>query len=131
MFGFCAGCGWRGDGLFTVSGRVVLDGEPVAAGDIMFRPLDPHLRAVAGKGTGGGYRLHCPPGEAIVAISSMRIVRAGEDGQTAGQPGGGVPGDTGEIPLDRVPRRYNWESVLRFTVEPHHRNVADFALDGK
>lgn len=119
-----------GDGLFTVTGRVVLNGEPVLAGDIMFRPLNPHLRAVAGKIAAGGYRLRCPPGQAVVEVNAMRIVRSDDAGYAAAR-ASGPPGDTGELALDRVPRRYNVESVLRAMVEQHHRNVADFALDGK
>lgn len=122
-----AGCGWRNDGRYQVTGSVFFDGQPLDHGDITFKPADRSQGAVGGQIKAGAFALRCPPGAARVEINASRIVprKAGAGGT------GGLPDDPRDSVVEFIPRRSNAESVLEATIEPHHRNVADFRLDAE
>lgn len=120
-----AGCGWRNDGRYQVTGSVLLDGQPLDHGDIMFKPADRSQGAVGGVIRAGNYAVRCPPGEARVEINASRIA---DKNSAAGL--SAMPNDPGGIVVEIIPRSYNVDSMLKATVEPHERNVANFRLDG-
>jgi hypothetical protein len=100
-----AGCG--GDaGLVDVSGRVTLDGQPLAGAVVEFRPADG--RPSAGTTDADGrYALRytatdagAVPGEHVVVITTT--ADTGGDTRTGGE---------------RVPARYNTKSELRARVD--------------
>lgn len=117
------GCGSSGPEIATVSGRVTMDGKPLANATIVFIPENGRP---AGSRTddNGHYVLNFTegrqgaiPGPNSVRISTARDPEQDENGKfvTAGS-------------KETVPMEYNAASTLTFNVEPKKKNVADFAL---
>lgn len=106
--------------LYPVSGSVSFDGQPVAAGDIMFISLDGVRGPDPGKIKDGNYTLKTTEGKKRVEISASKIRPGGARG------GGGEP-----VPEEYIPTRYNMESKLNADVQPNDKNRFDFALEGK
>jgi hypothetical protein len=142
-FGLCAvlaiagasfsGCGGGGDNLprEPVSGKVTLDGAPLASGDITFMPIDAASTstAVAAKVLNGAYEVRRSdgpvPGPYRVTISSVEE-QAPADAAKA------KPGD-GDAPImkERVPAAYNAKTTLKADVEKGGKNEFDFPLTSK
>lgn len=99
-----AGCGVS---LVPVSGKVTLNGEPVANLQVLFEPQD-SSRGAAGMGftkADGSFELHypgsqkgAPAGDYIVRITPTET-------------------DDPEAPTVEIPARYNTQSELKATVE--------------
>ncbi len=116
-----AGCGRGPDDLGRVSGKVTLDGQPLANATVVFSPKTAASQSVAVTDANGEYSLlyssdvhGAKPGEHRVAISSF----------TEGDPDGDPP--VAKV-AERVPYKYNLRSELSTTVSPGE-NTVDFAL---
>jgi len=126
------GCG-GGPDFVPVTGRVMLDGKPLAHALVAFNPSAPEGKIVA-------------PGPGSMGITDeqgryvLKVV--GTDGRTDGAVVGehrvristsGVatrPGEDAPTQRERVPEKYNAHPTLRFTVKPGE-NVANFDLEGR
>jgi len=122
VIGFCsllAGCGGRSD-LGQVTGRVTLDGKPVADAAVEFTPTMEGSIATGRTDSSGEYSLMfsrdvagASLGENVVRISTFDVDYVEGKGEVS-------------IP-ERIPAKYNRNSELKVTVEPG-RNRHDFDL---
>ncbi|HPM81916.1 MAG TPA: carboxypeptidase-like regulatory domain-containing protein [Candidatus Anammoximicrobium sp.] len=120
-----AGCGRGPDDLGRVSGKVTLDGQPLANATVVFSPKTAASQSVAVTDANGEYSLlyssdvhGAQPGEHRVAISSF----------TEGDPDGDPP--VARV-AERVPYKYNLRSELSTTVGRGENTVNfDLATDG-
>lgn len=124
-----AGCG--SEGKADVSGRVTLDGEPLAGGLIVFEPADRHGAPAGGTISDGNYLLNgaagVPPGEKVVRITGVfKTGRRIEVGPPT--PPGTMTDEVQEIP---IPTIYNTNSSLKVNVSEGEANKHDFALKSK
>jgi hypothetical protein len=126
-----AGCG-SGPKYAPVSGRVMLNGQPLANATVSFQPIaEGKMDAPAPGATGhtnanGEYSLTSADGRhgAWVGKHLVRITAVAEkvgEGDTR-PPRGGWP------QADKVPPRYNKDSKEEFTVPAGGTDKADFAL---
>jgi hypothetical protein len=120
-----AGCGGRPVGL--VSGKVTLDGQPLANATVNFQPSGSALNAGVGSygrtDAKGEYTLNLIDGSGSGAIIGPHrvMIRAISDAKTA-------PGkDPEKASPDRVPPQYNLQTTLTFEVKSGN-NVADWGL---
>jgi len=118
-----AGCGSSGPEIASVSGRVTMDGKPLAHATIVFSPENGRP-AGARTDENGNYVLNYTegrqgaiPGKNTIQITTVRDAEKDENGKTV------VPGSK-----EMVPMEYNAASMLTFTVEPKKKNVANFDL---
>lgn len=129
-----AGCNGNVRPLAPVSGRVTLDGKPLAGGSVVVQPVAPPGSVIAGKGSvafcdaDGHYQLETIDGKpgAVIGEHRVRIYGPRKQKPTA------VDGDTrsaatGEI----VPKKYNHNSELMLTVTAAGKSDADFNLISK
>jgi hypothetical protein len=117
------GCGSGGPEIAHVSGRVTMDGKPLAKATVVFIPEDGRP-AGANTDADGRFVLNFDerrrgaiPGKNMVRIMTVRDAEQDETGKTVS------PGSP-----ETVPARYNTATELTFTVEPKKRNVANFDL---
>lgn len=120
LAGLAMGCAQDGPELAEVSGRVMLDGQPLPEAEVLFEPE--HGRPSRGTtDEEGEYRLQYTPQRqgALIGKHTVRIstYRAEDD---SGQQ---------EVP-ERVPEDYNTASALTKLVEPSG-NRFDFDLHSK
>jgi hypothetical protein len=126
--GMVAGCG-SGDPTprEPVSGRVTLNGQPIAEGQISFLPEDGD-NVVAAPIENGSYRIRRAegpsPGPHRVSIWS----RVPSGRQIEADPLN--PGELVDEYVETVPERYNVKSELTVTVEQGGSNTFDFDLTG-
>jgi hypothetical protein len=109
-----AGCGQTGPDVAAVSGRVTLDGRPLASADVSFQP-DGAQRASSGRTDADGrYQLMYKRGQpgALVGEHTVRI---------------SVSRELVRNP-PRIPARYDTQSELRREVKADGENVFDFEL---
>lgn len=97
------GCGSR---VATVSGKVTLDGQPVANGTIAFVPADGATASAEAKIKDGYYSLQMPPGRKRVQISAMKVT--GQRVVYEGDPKSPVVDNVEEI----IPPQYNAATTL-------------------
>lgn len=101
-------------GREAVTGKVTLNGRPLAEGSIMFEPTSGRGAMGGGRIENGNYRLSVqgglPPGEYIVRISAAATGR----NAPAATPPGETPG-AGADPPEMIPPA--WNSQSRHTVE--------------
>lgn len=130
-----AGCGGgSADGLDrkAVSGKVTLDGAPLAKGVISFDPADGSAGAAPAGGVidGGTYSIAAAdgptPGKYKVSIRSAGSTEAPKAIEAPGAPPRAKKGAT-----DPIPKKYNAESELTATVGPGGSTTADFELTTK
>jgi hypothetical protein len=126
-----AGCD-SGDRFAPVSGRVTLNGKPLANVTVSFQPIAPEGTRNAGPGStgktnaNGEYTLVGGKGEdgAWVGKHRVMITRLAEvvGESDARPPRGGWPLQ------EKIPAKYNNDSKETFTVPPGGTTSADFAL---
>ena len=121
------GCGGpASDGLprEAVSGKVTLDGKPLASGMISFDPdnTQPNPVAVGGAITGGAYSITREQGP---TPGNYRISIYGGAGETIPE---GDPGMPPKPTKDPVPAKYNALSELKAEVKGGTANAFDFDL---
>jgi hypothetical protein len=123
------GCGDKQKSLAPVSGVVTFNGKPLSGGSVSFQPIAPPGSNIAGKGSGalcdnqGRFQLTTIDGKpgAVVGEHKVRIYGpktkqiAASDDSSSGSP---------EI----IPRRYNFDTELTFTVPAEGADKADFDL---
>lgn len=126
--GLVAACSRSPYTLADVSGRVTLDGEPLAGGVVSFQPRAAGTAAPGPGSTGrldaeGRFRLTAIDGApgAVVGTHLVRIYSRSPESAPKGD--SDAPGSR-----ERVPARYNYESSLSFTVEAAGTTAADFEL---
>ena len=103
----CAGCGQQAK-KGAVSGKVTLDGQPLATGLIRFMPSDGGTATADGQIKDGEFNVSVPPGEKRISISAQKVV-----GKKPSQmPGSPMVDVTEEI----VPARFNAQTTLTHTV---------------
>jgi len=119
----CAGCSSGGPEIASVSGRVTMDGKPLANATVVFTPENGRP-AGAKTDENGNYVLNFSegrrgaiPGPNTIYITTIRDPEQDENGKVV------VPGSKETVPME-----YNAASKLTFNVEPKKKNVADFEL---
>jgi hypothetical protein len=117
-----AGCGPGGPEIAHVSGRVTMDGKPLANATVVFIPENGRP-AGAQTNSDGKYVLEFTegrrgaiPGKNTIRISTLRDADRDANGKA-------IPASP-----ETIPAKYNAASTLEFTVEPRKRNVANFDL---
>ena len=120
---FGAGCSSGGPEIAHVSGRITMDGKPLANASVVFIPEDGRP-AGARTDAEGNYVLNFAegrrgaiPGKNAVRITTQRETEKDENGKTV------VAGSRETIPME-----YNAASTLSFDVQPKKKNVANFDL---
>lgn len=107
------GCGPANPlGRRAVSGRITLDGQPLAQGNIRFEPLDPKGIATGGVIAKGEFSIAkdkgLPPGKYRVRVFSSEAAPSGP-----GAAGGERPAPGAELPgREIVPAKYNTASEV-------------------
>jgi hypothetical protein len=117
-----AGCSRGGPEIAYVTGRVTMDGKPLANAAVVFIPENGRP-AGATTDADGNYVLNFTqgrrgaiPGKNLIRISTNREAQQDASGKT-------IPGSR-----ETVPAKYNTNTTLEFTVEPKKKNVANFEL---
>jgi len=107
--------------VHPVSGKVTVDGAPLAEGWITFRSLEGDSRGFAGRVTKGGYRAEAFAGRTSVAVAASRAA-AGEF--VSGSPDAEPQPKTEQF----IPRRYNEETVLEADIPVGGIRGLDFTI---
>jgi hypothetical protein len=122
------GCGGRT--FVPVSGKVTLNGQPLAGATVFFQPVAPPGSTDAGPGSQGKtndrgeFKLTAATGENGAVAGEHRVMisllnpQVGDSDERA--PRGGWP------LADKVPSKYNTDTTLQFVVAPG--KPADFPL---
>jgi len=116
-----AGCGDDKNGL--VSGTVQVDGEPVAAGAILFVPVDGQTATAGGEIKDGRYSVKVPVGTMKVSLSAPKVVGKKKIYPTENSP-------IMPITVEALPAKYNEHTELRLDVKPG-KNEKDWDLRSK
>ncbi len=128
-----SGCG-SGDDLprQAISGTVTLDGQPLDKGMIQFFPAAEMKNAMAGGTTiqGGNYSI--PQSEGLVP-GTYKVMISSEGGDVKAAPGetteeGAMPGLGPLHPPDRIPSKYNAQTILTANVTSEGPNEFKFDL---
>ncbi|WP_150106161.1 hypothetical protein [Rubinisphaera brasiliensis] len=118
------GCGSSSDGpeLISVSGQVMLDGQPLQSGSILFKDPEGKARSYFATIEDGTYETRIETGKRRVEVSAIRSV-----------PGKMVPnaeGDGMEPASEQyLPAEYNKLSTLEIEVDHSGENDFDFELN--
>lgn len=108
-----AGCG---DGQAEVSGTVLMDGEPLREGEIIFEATDNATAAAAGKITDGTYCVRVSPGPKRIKISASR-------------PTSKIDPAMRTAPHEQViGPAYNSKTTLGIDIKPGRQTGVDFAV---
>lgn len=130
-----AGCGKAKPATAPVSGRVLLDGKPVAGAAVMFEPVDGGVPARGSTGSDGGFRLSTFERDdgGLVGRHRVSISKFVTEGVAANELGlEAAPGAPGLQPKAALPTRYAdpKSSGLEATVEAGGTTV-EFTLESK
>lgn len=113
-----AGC-TQGPNYYPVSGKVTLDGKPLAHGDIVFVDLSGRYGPDPGKIQDGRFAFQAKAGKKRVEISASKILPGGAKGA------GGEP-----VPEEFLAAEYNTRSQLTVEVKPEGPNEFELTLHG-
>lgn len=104
------GCGGAPEGpaLYSVSGEVTFDGEPIKDGRITFRQTDPPRKAFSSEIVDGEYDLQAEAGSMEVIVIASRPIPGKFDNSN------GTPEPVGEM---YIPKKYNDQTILTATVK--------------
>jgi hypothetical protein len=125
-----AGCGSPGKAVAPVSGRVTLDGKPLANATVTFQPIAEGKDVNPGPGSygktdaDGRYALRVVGEELEGAYVGRHRVEVQAFARERADPNS----DTERAPPSLVPRKYNFESTLTFEVKPGGSTDANFEL---
>jgi hypothetical protein len=127
-----AGCSPGGPALGKVSGRVTLDGQPVAKAAVTFVPQTGGRPAMAVTDDSGQYKLDSSTDKAGVPTGTYSVTVIKQESAGATADAGGLAGGAaapGAAPRWIVPQRYSAAdtSQLSAEVKPGD-NTSDFAL---
>lgn len=117
LLAFAAGCGSSGIPTYAVQGEVLVDGNPVEQGDILFVPLDGKLAPEGMRITRGKFSGKAKAGPNRIEITALEI---GPDTVYVD----GVP-----LAANFLPECYNRQSILEEMVERRHDNTYRFQLE--
>lgn len=125
--GFLFGCGGASDAPVTypVSGKVTLDGQPLAQGNIIFRDAAEKTASAAGKIENGEFSFEAVAGKKAVVITATREV----PGKTVV---GGAPDEPPVPAIEQyLPATYNEKTTLEADVSDSGANEFTFELKSK
>jgi len=130
-----AGCGKPKPPTAPVTGRVLLDGKPVAGAAVMFEPVDGGVPARGSTGADGGFTLSTFVRDdgALIGRHRVSVSKFVTEGVTANEFGlESAPGTPGLQPKAALPARYAdpKASGLEATVK-EGGTTADLALESK
>lgn len=112
------GCGKSGPKMAPVSGRVTLDKKPLANADIVFSPTEPGPDKTVNLDSSGRTdaqgRFSLPKDGALVGAHKVRISAI----------------ERGTSLINRIPKTYNQNTTLTFTVPAEGTTEANFDLTG-
>jgi len=100
---------------------VILDGEPLPSGNILFVPTDRSKGPEPSEIKEGEYELWAYEGQKRVEISAAKIIPGSKTCGAGGEP----------VPEEYLPERYNFMSELEATVAANDNNRIDFTLSLK
>lgn len=115
------GCGASGPREVAVTGQVLLDGQALETGRVIFESVDPNIPSEAGLIKNGAYRFMTQLGGKRVRIHSIRDV--------PGSQGKGMMGEP--LREELVPADYNVKSTLEVEVTSDGPHRFDFDLRTK
>jgi hypothetical protein len=125
-----SGCGDNGDDLprRAVAGRVVVDGQPLDAGEIVFVPRGGEGPSAGGKIENGSYSIRRADGPLAgphdVSISSSRPTGKKIKDEVD-------PNVTYDERIETIPEKYNSATELKADVASGGSNRFDFTLTGR
>ncbi|QDU30559.1 hypothetical protein ETAA8_57050 [Anatilimnocola aggregata] len=105
----CSGCD-SGPQMGTVEGEVLLDGQPLAEGNVNLEPLDGKTQTAGYVIKNGKFKLKIGLGKARVRITANKVI--GEEPVYPGQPNSPMRPRVTEL----IPKRYNSTSLLEVNV---------------
>jgi hypothetical protein len=109
-----AGCGGVADA--HVSGTVLMDGRPLAEGDIIFEEMDKSKTPAGGKIVDGKYTLTVQPGSKLVRITASRPTRKPDP----------VMGAAARESM--IAKEFNEKTTLRTNIQPGPNEGVDFEV---
>jgi hypothetical protein len=125
--------GCSGGKIAPVSGKVTLDGQPLAGATVVFQPISSDKNVNPGPGSQGKTDEQ--------GVYSLKMVGEGTNGAKVGKHRVEISkfvrdksdpeSDRGGRPRDIVPSRYNLKTTLTCDVPPGGRRDADFELTSK
>jgi hypothetical protein len=140
VLAFVSGCGGKPYKVAAVSGRVTLDGKPLAKASITFVPMatkenmGPGPTAHALTDADGRYTLGIDKHTGGAVVHKCRIIITtlflGSDMPVDNNQDGGPPMLV-RRPRDKVPEKYNTRTELVFDVPPGGTDQANFELKSR
>ena len=110
---------------YPVSGKVTLDGTPLAEGQISFRDAATKVRSYGGPIKNGEYSFESAAGKKNVVITARREV-PGKKGEPA------APDEPAPPLIEQyIPEQYNEKTTLTAEVTESGENKFDFELTGE
>lgn len=113
VLGLIAGCG---PAVAEVSGTVLIDGNPLKEGDIIFMEADNSVTPSSGKIVDGKYTLKVLPGSKVVRINASRPPLIPDK----------VLGDVAREPM--IGEEFNTRSTLKAVIKPGKQDGVDFQV---
>lgn len=117
-----AGCSSKNEGG-AVKGSVTFDGQPLAAGRILFVAVDQSSPSAEAAVTDGKFEALVPLGEKRVEIVAPKVTGKRKMYDTPDSP-------TVDVVVELLPKRYNVNTELKMTVDGSEQ-TQDFALKSK
>ena len=118
-----AGCTTDGPPTGTVVGQVTLDGEPLATGNIQFRPIAGDAGTGGGPITDGKFEAVVPVANMRVEITASKVIGTRKAYPTPNSP------EVDDV-VELIPKQYNVDSKLTLDVK-EGRQEARFDLQSK
>jgi hypothetical protein len=104
-----AGCSSSGPRLYTVTGKVTFENEPVKEGRITFKMGGPSGKGYSAEIKDGSYSAQVEPGKAVVEITASRLIPGKFDTSN------GTKEPVGEM---YIPGKYNVSTSLSVEIKP-------------
>lgn len=102
--------------MSTISGEVTLDGQPLASGQIQFRPVDDNTPTAGAEIKDGKFEAQVPQAKMQVQISAPKVIGKRKLYETPDSP------TTDEV-VELIPPQYNVNSKLALDVLPGKQTV--------
>jgi len=118
------GCGKSGPKVVPVSGRVTMDQKPLANADVTFSPTEPGPNNSPGLESSGRTDDQ--------GRYSLKVIQDKRDGAVVGPHKVRISQiERGETIVNRVPKSYNQDTKLTFTVPAEGSTAANFDLSSE
>lgn len=141
LVSFSLGCGASGPVKYPVTGKVILDGQPVAGVSVTFSPSDPKLPTSGGRTDAQGvYTLSTVQGDRGAVVGKHKVILSGGSSALEQKPedqyksASTTPGSSGgspvqETPKSPIPEKYSTAGIEKdVAAKP---NTIDFDLSSK